>query len=291
MIGQFIDTIRYSLKKLPSNLQPNINFIDTDFGKLRVFDSQSNKPVIINVPDGPNVMEHHEQLIEELSKNFRVICFEFPGFGYSFPSQKYDYTLEKSGKLILNLMDILKIERAYLSFSCSNGFYAMKAAEFAPDRFIHLFLAQTASFHSMKNWVETNIPKVLTYPVLGQVANVLIDKKFAKVGYKYLLPKDTDLTVYENKALHSLKHGGCYCISSLVQGLTVELDSTLKLLDIPITLVWGTKDYTHRKTNKNDILTQLPNCEIIEFDHCGHYPELENTNNFVKLVNERSRTT
>jgi pimeloyl-ACP methyl ester carboxylesterase len=287
MIGQLIDTIRYSLKKLPTNWQTNIHFIDTDYGKLRVLDTQGNKPIIINVPDGPNVMEHHEQLIEALSKHFRVICFEFPGFGYSYPSQKYDYTLEKSAKLILNLMDILKIERASLSFSCSNGFYAMKAAELAPDRFIHLFLAQTASFHSMKSWVETNIPKVLTYPIIGQLANISIEKKFAKVGYKYLLPKGTDLTSYENKALHSLNHGGCYCIASLVQGLTAELDNTLKLLDIPTTLIWGTKDYTHRKTNKSAILAHLPLCEIIEFDNCGHYPELENTNHFVKLVNER----
>jgi pimeloyl-ACP methyl ester carboxylesterase len=287
MIGQFIDTIRYSLKKMPTQWQANIHFIDTDYGRLRVMDTQGNKPIIINVPDGPNVLEHHEQLIEALSKNFRVICFEIPGFGYSYPSQKYDYSLDKSAKLILNLMDILKIERASLSFSCSNGFYAMNAVKLAPDRFIHLFLAQTASFHSMKDWVKTNIPKVLTRPIIGQLANISIEKKFAKVGYKYLLPKGTDLSNYENKALHSLNNGGCYCISSLVQGLTVELDSTLKLLDVPTTLIWGTKDYTHRKTDKNDILRHLPHCEIIEFDNCGHYPELENTHHFVKLINER----
>ena len=287
MKGNFIDTLRYRTKKIPIITHKNIKLIETDFGNLRVFDTQENKPVLINVPDGPNVIEHHLELIQQLSKTFRVICFEFPGFGFSYPNSKYDYSLEKSAKLILNLMDILKVNRATLSFSCSNGYYAIKVVEIAPQRFEHLFLAQTTSLNSMKNWVDTNIPKILTYPVVGQIANIFIENKFVEEGYKYLLPKETDLTFYRNIALKSLKNGGCNCLSSLVQGLSQELNSNFKTLEVKTTLVWGKKDFTHRKTEKKSILENIPNCEIIEFENCGHYPELENTLNFVKLINER----
>lgn len=287
MTGQFIDVFRTSFKKGYNNLNPKIKLIETDFGKVRVFDTEGEKPVIISVPDGPNVIEHHEYLIEQLSKDFRVICFEFPGFGFSYPTLKYDYSLEKSASIILNLMDILNVERTALSFSCANGFYAIKVAQIAPDRFTHLFLSQTPSMHSMENWVANTIPKILTIPILGQVTNSFLEKKFANSWYKYALPKGHDISGYQNKALNSLKNGSCFCLSGLVQGLAKDKNSALKSLEVPATLVWGNMDFTHKKTNNKSIIDHLPKCEIIEFENCGHFPELEDTNSYVKLLNER----
>jgi pimeloyl-ACP methyl ester carboxylesterase len=286
MTGNFIDTIRLGKSKLP-NSKMKVQLIETDYGKLRVLDTKGNKPVIINVPDGPNIIEHHQTLIEKLSVNFRVICFEFPGLGFSFPTIEHDYSFERSAKILLQLMDILQVEKAALCFSCSNGFYAIKAAEIVPERFTYLFLTQTPSVHSMKEWTDLTIPKILTYPIIGQLINSFTEKKLARIWYKTALPKSTDKTEYENIAFNSLHNGGCFCLSSLVQGLTKQLNSSLKQTKVPSTQIWGKKDYSHRKTDSKSIFEHLPNCEIIEFDNCGHFPELESIENYVRLVNER----
>ncbi|MBV6647230.1 MAG: alpha/beta hydrolase [Cyclobacteriaceae bacterium] len=287
MRGNFIDTFRVAFKNGYDSLNPQIKLIETDFGKIRVLDTQEDKPTIINVPDGPNVIEHHEYLVEKLSKNFRVICFEFPGFGFSYPNPRYDYSLDKSADIILSLIDLLKVDRAALSFSCANGFYAIKAAQVAPEKFTHLFLAQTPSLCAMKSWATQTIPRVLTMPVLGQITNAFLEKKLANSWYKYALPRGHDISDYQSKAVDAIKNGGCFCLSGLVQGLAKDMNSTLNALEVPATLVWGSKDFTHRRTSSESILEHLPNCEIIEFDNCGHFPELENTNHYVKLLNER----
>lgn len=248
------------------------------------------KPVIISVPDGPNVIEHHENLVAGLSKNFRVICFELPGFGFSFPSFAYDYSLDQSAKVILQLMDILNVETAALALSCSNGFYAIKAAQIAPGRITHLFLSQTPSLHAMKKWKDDTIPKILMYPVIGQLANALMEKKLAKAWYRSALPKDADITDFQSMALNALKNGGCFCLSGLVQGLGKDMNSELSQTAVPSTQIWGKMDFSHRRTDGKSILEHLPHCETIEFDSCGHFPELENTHDFVKLINERLRT-
>lgn len=97
MNGFIIDTTRLQIRKLwksfPDNWASNITMIDTDYGKIRVKDTKGNKPVIISVPDGPNIIEHHEELIAKLAVNYRVICFELPGLGFSYPSLAYDYSL------------------------------------------------------------------------------------------------------------------------------------------------------------------------------------------------------
>lgn len=289
MTGNFIDNIRFKFKATPTSWGSNSKLLQTDFGAIRVLDSGGNKPVILNVPDGPNVIEHHLELIQKLSANFRVICFEFPGLGFSYPNIRFDYSFLKASGLVINVMDVLKVQRAALLFSCSNGFYAIKAAELYPERISQLFLAQTPSMHAMNDWTKTAIPKVLNYPVIGQLASSFSEKKFAKLWYKYALPKGTDVSEYRSTALQSLKNGGCFCLSGLVQGLKKELNSSLELLDTPSTLIWGTKDFTHQKTDYKSILKHIPKCETIEFENCGHFPELENSSKLTQLINERFR--
>ncbi|CAM1340737.1 alpha/beta fold hydrolase [Tenacibaculum amylolyticum] len=285
--GSFVDNIRCGFKKNHHKWEPNFQLIQTDFGVVRVFDTKENKPVIINVPDGPNVIEHQLDLITSLSKNFRIVCFEFPGLGFSYPNAKFDYSFDIASKLIINILDVLKIDRAALAFSCSNGFYAIKAAQEFPDRIHRLFLSQTPSTHAMEEWTKHSIPGPLKVPIVGQLINAVSEKKFAKIWYHYALPKNTDGTLYQDTAIKTLKSGGCFCLSSLVQGLQREITQTLALENIPTTLIWGGKDFTHRNTDKNSILEHIPNCEIIEFADCGHFPELEQTEKYVKLLNER----
>lgn len=290
MTGRFIDTIRLNSKGTPFHLDSNTQLISTDYGNIRILDTGGNKPVIMNAPDGPNVIEHHLELIKKLSKNFRVICFELPGIGFSYPNSKYDYSLIKASILIINIMDILNVNRATLAFSCSNGFYAIKTAELFPERIHQLFLSQTPSLYSMNAWTKNAIPNILKYPIVGQIVNTFSEKKIAKLWYKYALPKNTDISQYKNKALHALNNGGCFCLSSLVQGLKKDINTSLKSLEIPSTLIWGGKDFTHKNTDNRSILDHLPNCEIIEFSNCGHFPELEATNKYEHLINERFNT-
>ncbi len=287
MKGNFIDTYRYRFKKTSNNWQSNISLLPTKFGEIRMLDTLGDKPVILNVPDGPNVIEHHLELIKQLSKNFRVICFEFPGIGFSYPNSKYNYSFPEASHLIINIMDTLNIDNATLAFSCSNGFYAIKTAALFPLRINRLFLSQTPSLKAMSSWTINAIPSILKIPIIGQIANMFSEKKFAKIWYKYALPKYTDISNYQNTALNALHNGGCFCLSSLVQALSNEKNTTLNVIKTPATLIWGSKDFTHKNTDKQSILNHLPNCEIIEFDNCGHFPELENTTKYVQLLEER----
>jgi pimeloyl-ACP methyl ester carboxylesterase len=50
---------------------------------------------------------------------------------------------------VLGVMDALQIEQATLAFGCANGFYAMRAAQMAPQRITRLVLAQTPSLAAM----------------------------------------------------------------------------------------------------------------------------------------------
>lgn len=287
MTGQIIDSLLYAWKSTPQ-FSDNFYYLNTDFGKIRVFDTRGNLPIIINVPDAPNVIEHQFPLIKELSKYFRVICFEYPGVGFSYPNKKYDYSFLNGSNLLLQVIDFFTKGKVCLLFSCSNGYYAIQAAIKSPERFQHIFLSQTPSIDAIIKWTEKSIPNLLKKPFIGQVVNSMYANRLTGIWYKYALPQHhSSIGEYTKTAKDSLAKGGCFCLSSLVQGLNKDRKSDLNLIGVPTTLVWGSMDFTHRKTNKNSIKKHIKNCEIIEFEHCGHFPELENTKDYVQLIKER----
>ena len=172
MKGMDLDILAYKFKQKPKPTNGNIQFLNTAFGRIRLLDTGGTKPIIINAPDLPNVIEHHDYLISELAQNYRVVCFEFPGTGLSYPNAGYNYSIEDGANLLLSIMDSLRIKSASLSLSCSNGLYGIRVAEMKPSRINHLFLSQTCSIDSLNLWSKKTIPKILTYPYIGQISNI-----------------------------------------------------------------------------------------------------------------------
>jgi len=287
MTSHLTDILSTKIRKLPSDWQPFINLVETNCGLVRVLDTGGQKPIMVSVPDGANVIEYQESLIKKLSRNFRVVCIEMPGVGFSYPAMNYDFSLKKSALIVFNVLDKLFIDRAALSFSCSNCFYALKMAKLSLGRLIHLFLVQTPSISMMPAWVQLNVPKILAYPVIDQFVNSLFVEKLATLWYKTSLPDETEKTNYQSEAIHSIKKGGCFCLSSLVQGLKKDVDRSFLKIEEPITQIGDRKDYSHRNTKNRSIREYAPDCEIIEFADCGHFPDLGNTDKYVALVNER----
>ncbi|HEU4497413.1 MAG TPA: alpha/beta hydrolase, partial [Flavobacterium sp.] len=120
--------------------------------------------------------------------------------------------------------------------------------------------------------------------------NLVSSKKLAKTWYQYALPKHSIQRPDFVRTSHEcLARGGCFCVSSLVQGLMAEEKTVLEMNGVPATLVWGAKDFSHRMTDKHTIKNHIKDCEIVEFKNCGHFPELEDAGKFVKLISEKIR--
>lgn len=83
--------------------------------------------------------------IPALAKYNRVIALDLKGFGYSERPDHGDYSLTAQARLVLGLMDHLRIETAALVGHSMGGEVAMRVAATAPERFRHLVLAASVS--------------------------------------------------------------------------------------------------------------------------------------------------
>jgi len=235
----------------------------------------SDRPVVLMTPDGPNVIEHHAQVIDLLAPHARVICFDMPGFGFSKPAPGYRHRVDQSAGVIVGLMDALEVREASLLFSCANGFYAIGAAKLAPQRIRRLVLAQTAGISAMPAWTQRNVPKLIQTPIAGQITMRLAKRKFAHAWYGMAMNDAAKKSEFRATAKHALDHGACFCLADVVQGLSKATAADFAGVKAPTTLLWGDADRSHKHTRAESLLELLPQAQIRHCPDCGHFPDLE----------------
>jgi pimeloyl-ACP methyl ester carboxylesterase len=263
----------------------NMKLLATQAGLLRVLDTGGHRHPLLIVPDGPCVIEHYADLIDLLSSDFRVVCFDLPGFGFSYPSLKYNFSVSQTAEVLIEIMDLLGISYASLSFTCANGYFALHLAKKYPNCVSHLVLAQTPSFQFMRQWNERIIPKILHVPYLGQAIVAGLSRKFSSRWYDKALPQKSEYKPqFIEYADQALKSGGCFCLASLVQGLSRTKDSEVNEVSVSTLLIYGNRDLSHRHTDFTSLREYAPKAEIIKFQGCGHFPDLERPKEYSEHV-------
>lgn len=291
MQGAYLDSIiaatRGRRRQEKSLHAENMKLVETQAGMLRILDTGGHKHPLLVVPDGPCVIEHYVDLIDLLSSDFRVICFDLPGFGFSYPAFRYDFSVSQTAEAVAEVMDLLDIHDAALSFTCANGFVALCLARSHPNRISHLVLGQTPSFQLMRQWSERIIPKILHIPYVGQSIVAGFTRKLSSRWYDTALPSNSEhKPQFVEYADQALKSGGCFCLASLVQGLSRTQDSEISEISVPTLLIHGTKDRSHRHTDFTSLRDHVPKAEVITFQGCGHFPDLERPQEYAKHIKQ-----
>ncbi len=261
-----------------------VRWLELPAGRVRVWDSGGDKPCVLLAPDGPNVLEHYQTLVALLAPHLRVVVFDMPGFGFSVPSADYNHSLDHGAQVMLDVMDRLGVGRATLAMSCANGFYAMRAAQKAPERVNGLFLSQTPSLAAMHRWTERVVPWPITVPVLGQLLGLAFKQKMASGWYRAALPKWADAGAFQQTSREAMRCGACFGLAGVVQGLMRESAQAVKGVGVACTVLWGSLDRSHKHTHSHAVQQDMPQAQVQLFDDCGHFPDLEQPQRFASLL-------
>lgn len=139
--------------------------------------------------------------------------------------------------------------------------------------------------HSMRTWTKRNIPKPLLIPYAGQAISAVKAKLLAKRWFDTALPlgsvHKTGFVVQMQKALQA---GGCFCLASLVQGLLQTEENDVGGIQCPTLAIHGDSDFSHRHTDFGSIVDQIPHAQVVTFQGCGHFPNLERPSEYVGHV-------
>ncbi|MEZ5503456.1 MAG: alpha/beta hydrolase [Halioglobus sp.] len=262
--------------------------MDLPLARIRYRVSGSGPKTIVFVADPPNVIEHYDRLVELLAPSFRVICLDMPGFGFSYPKRGFTYSIHDQVEVASQLLKRLGFGPYYLAFSCGGAFAAVGLATQWPDLVSGVINIQAASWEEQAQWAQrVDLMGIVGTPVLGQLMLACVPNWVAKKWYEVALPKPTTAVEFAKIGSESLQHGACFCLASGLQQLRANVEPPiLQSVSQPSLVLWGTADRTHRRTDKNSSQRYFPDAEWHEFEHAGHFPELEMPEHFASLVRE-----
>lgn len=239
---------------------------------------------LVLAPDPPNVIEHHERVVELLARSFQVVCLEMPGFGFSKPHRGYAFTIDDTAQAMIEVLEQVARPPYVLALPCAAGLVSLEIARRQPGLVSHLITLQTGSWSEEVRWSRRVDPGgLIGIPYLGQALVRLGRRRLAGKWYRAAAARRDDAELFTAAALNAYDRGARYCLASVFQALQ-RSPLPRFVLPQPALCLWGTEDQTHRYTDKRSIQEYLPAARFVEMPGAGHFPDLEQPERFAELV-------
>jgi pimeloyl-ACP methyl ester carboxylesterase len=284
MDATWIDTRRLARRAQRAATPPGYERLELESASIRYRMAGRGGLPVVFVPDGPNVLEHYDELAPMVGARRTVLRFEMPGFGFSYPRPGYGFTVEEQAAVCAQVLERTLERPSVLAFSCSNAYIALRVAAERPDLVAGLVLIQAPCWADEQRWARRIDPGgVIGLPGAGQALNALLARRLARMWYAAALPHDARIGRFLDPASAALEHGACFCLASLIQANRGRKAYFAPVAQ-PALAIWGGGDRTHRHSEGRSILEHVPDAQWVEFEGAGHFPELEESHRFVEIL-------
>ena len=215
---------------------------------------EENKETILLLHGGHRVSDYLDRVADFLGERYKAISYDQRGIGNSIPSRATFSVDEYIGDIDA-VVDSVNIEKFHLFGHSWGGILAQLYASRHPKRIESLFLcnprlgegSQWDSAQEEVNEIFSSKDRILANIKMG------IDKFLTLVGGSYA----------KNAS-------------------TLNASSALNL--VPAIVLYGTVDLYNE--TERFAMDRLPNAQKIELAGSGHYPWLEDTENFRKVLSQ-----
>ena len=268
-------------KKAPQH--PQTDYASSSYGRLRLRDTGGELPPLVFLCDPPVMIEAYDELIAQFSEQYRVLVIELPGFGFSRTANAKAYEFAAAVESIEIALQERLDRPAIICGPCICGFVATALAKRGTLPLAGLVLLQTPDLAGMLKWRHGMDPKgLLRTPYIGQMLVRAKAKSLTPFWYKYATAKSFDHQPLTLTTLKTFEAGAAYPLASMLQGW--GHGPTDGDVGVPTVIIWGEQDRSHQHTDRECSRAHSSSAEIVRFEHCGHFTELEDPAGFAETV-------
>jgi pimeloyl-ACP methyl ester carboxylesterase len=224
-----------------------------------------------------------EGWINELSKQYRVVSFDMPGFGFTGPEPNGDYTRERYQKFIEDVLLKLNVDICYMAGNSFGGYMAWSYAVNHPDKVKKLAILDASGYPrgDQPTPISFKLQKMdWLRPVITHVTPSSLVRKSVEVVY-YDDSKITDELVqrYFDILLREGNRGG---LMGKMQQITYDYSDEIKQVKCPTLIMWGDSDCLVNVEAAPKFHADIPNSELLIYENMGHVPMEEIPEKSVK---------
>lgn len=234
-------------------------------------------------------------VIPDLSKKYRVIAIDLPGYGKS-QKDYYSYNMSFFADQVKRVMDYLNINKFIFVGHSMGGQAGIMYALKYPQTLEKLILVSPAGFERFKTGEGDWLKSVMTVDEVMKTNETGMRKNLSGNFYSW---KDKWEWMVEERARTAKAkdfRAYCYAVVRSVYGMLDEPTyNKLDQISVPTLVVYGRYDglipnpYLHPGFPK-DVYTaganQIPNCKLIQIDNCGHMVQIEKPKELVNAIED-----
>ena len=219
---------------------------------------------------------------KELSKDYRVIRFDLPGFGLTGEIANENYSIDRSLSLIDAFMDQLGEERFAIAGISYGGIVTFRYAATRSDRITAMVLVNSAGIQAGKTLKpEKPKEKVKTIPRPNLFTSPIVLKKDIELFYRGYINDDKARTPeFVQRKLDFMNIIGRDVIADKARALYERGNPqrVLKHVKAPVAVLWGLGNKALDTETADAFIEAMPNAcssKLITFESGGHYINVE----------------
>lgn len=232
-------------------------------------------PAVILIHGFGSSLQTFEGWAEQLKADFRVISIDLPGSGLSRPDSSGDYSDKRSIALIKDLMDQLGIASATLAGNSIGGRISWRFAGAHPGQTDKLVLISPDGFAS-GGFEYGKAPDI---PAMTAIMKYVLPRYLIETNLTPAHGDPSTMTPDMVTRYHDLLIGPGTrqaVIDRMAQTVLVDPIPILKMINVPVLLLWGEKDKLIPASHAKDYLAVLSDARSVVLSGLGHVPQEEN---------------
>ncbi len=218
--------------------------------------------------------DHFNRVARLLTRQFRILAPDLPGFGDTETSGSVDYRIEAQAEAIVAWMDAAGIRHCYLGGSSMGGYIACTIAARFPERVRALWLLAPGGVESVPmSPLFQEIAEERHNPLV--VRNLqdflrLIDFCFVHPPW---IPKPLARFLARRAASRAVDHQRAF---DAIRFDSLPLEQVAANLKTPMLIVWGRSDQVLNPAGAQVLADLARDSETLMLPDTGHLPMLEN---------------
>ena len=224
--------------------------------------------------------------VDALKENRRVIRFDLPAFGLTGPDPKNNYRIERYAKVVIAVLDELKVKKVVLGGNSLGGHVSWATAVLHPNRVSKLVLVDSSGYTFQPKSVPLAF-QLAQHPLTSLLLKDVLPKSLVAVSVKNVYGNPdlvTDELVNRYYDL-SLREGNRNALKAWFEQMSPGfLVDKLKTINVPTLIIWGGKDRLILPKFGKQFNQDIANSQLVVFKDLGHVPHEEDPQATVLAV-------
>ena len=263
--------------------------------ELFVIDEGNSKQTLVLLHGYATSSLDYYKVLEELSKHYRVILYDFLGFGFSDKPKNHYINIHEQADIFIELWRKLELENVTLLSHNISTQIALEILTRQRLNYLHLDINKLIILNSTISFNQSNISNTSIHP-LEKFSNKI---KTMLLSYPFYKQKIKDFFFDENKISDEeieekwfvIEHKNGREILDFLPSYIIESKlswsrcyTTAQLNTVAVKIISGKNDNIFNENEAISFADEFSNSTLHFIDNCGHYPMLEKPKELVDII-------